>query len=541
MPGHGKTWRDTRFQVLIRPNLRQSLSTSTLLCLQRQNVDKSRLEPRLAHAIAQITSKDGTKNRTNHEAFVIFSQAAGPERRSTLKARFHNMKISEAAGHRTYAAHVNPQWVRLLNLLEMDAEYTECRGEELHTADGRTILDFLSGYCVYNAGHNHPHIVAELEGELERRGPSMLQSHVAATAGELAEQLCERAGGQLNKAYFCSSGSEGVETAIKFARATTGRDGLVAARGAFHGLTCGALALMDHAFWSEGFGPLIPGVEFVPFGDLAALERTLKGKQHAALILEPIQGEGGIVLPDSDYLRGAQELCRRYSTLLVMDEVQTGFGRTGRFLASHHYGIDPDMVILAKALSGGLIPSGAVLMTDAVYESVYSSLRRAIVHTSMYSENSLAMRAGLAMLEVLDAEGLAERALMDGEVFRQQLRERIGGYEMVAQVRGLGFFTGIVFQAPRSLGLRLSFQSFQRIHAALFGQMLVMRLFRDHGILTQMCGNDFLVLKAAPPLNASQASLDRFIDALDQVLELVHSSARFWQDALVLASRAVRI
>ncbi|HEY6448494.1 MAG TPA: aspartate aminotransferase family protein [Acidobacteriaceae bacterium] len=451
------------------------------------------------------------------------------------------MKISEAAGHRTYAAHVNPQWVRLLNLLEMDVEYTECRGEKLQTADGRTILDFLSGYCVYNAGHNHPHIVDELQRELSQRGPSMLQSHVAAAAGELAAQLCERAGGRLNKAYFCSSGSEGVETAIKFARAKTGRNGLLAARGAFHGLTCGALALMDHGFWSDGFGPLIPGVEFVTFGDLQALEQKLKTKQHAALILEPIQGEGGIVLPENDYLQRAQELCRRYSTLLVMDEVQTGLGRTGRFLASHHYGIDPDMVILAKALSGGLIPSGAVLMTDGVYDAVYSSLRRAIVHTSTYSENSLAMRAGLAMLEVLDSEGLAERALVDGEAFRQELRDRMAGYEMVAEVRGQGFLTGIVFQPPRSLALRLSFRAFQRIHTALFGQMLVMRLFRDHGILTQICGNDFLVLKAAPPLNASQASLERFIDAVHDVVDLVHSSARFWQDALALASRAVRI
>lgn len=451
------------------------------------------------------------------------------------------MKIAEAADRRAYADHVNPQWARLLNLLGMDVEYTECRGEKLRTTGGRTILDFLSGYCVYNAGHNHPHIVSELHRELDRSGPSMLQSHVAATAGELAAQLCRRAGGRLNKVYFCSSGSEGVETAVKFARAHTGRDGLVAARGAFHGLTCGALALMDHDFWSKGFGPLIPGVEFVPFGDLAALEQTLRTKKHAALVLEPLQGEAGIVVPDGEYLRGAQQLCRRYGTLFVIDEVQTGLGRTGRFLASHHFGIDPDMVILAKALSGGLVPSGAVLTTDAVYDSVYSSLRRAIVHTSTYSENSLAMRAGLAMLEVLDSESLPDRALAAGEQFRRQLRERIGGYELVAEVRGMGHFTGIEFQPPHSLGLRLSFQAFQRIHPALFGQMLVMRMFRDHGILTQICGNNFFVLKAAPPLNASQASLEQFIDAVDNVLDLVHSSARFWQDALALASRAVRI
>lgn len=449
--------------------------------------------------------------------------------------------VPQTAGRRSYAEHVNPQWARLLNLLEMDADYVECRGEKLRTADGRTILDFLSGYCVYNAGHNHPSILSALHRELDSHGPSMLQSHVAATAGELAEKLCSRAGGRLRKAYFCSSGSEGVETAIKFSRAHTGRNGLLAARGAFHGLTCGALALMDHAFWSDGFGPLIPGVEFVPFGDLQALEAQLATKKHAALILEPIQGEGGIVLPPDGYLQTAQALCRKYGTLFVMDEVQTGLGRTGRFLAGHHYGIDPDIVILAKALSGGLVPSGAVLMTDGIYDSVYHSLRRAIVHTSTYSENSLAMRAGLAMLDVLDAEQLSDRALTVGEDFRRRLREKIGGYEMVAEIRGMGFFTGIEFHAPKSLALRLSFQAFQRVHPALFGQMLVMRMFREHGILTQICGNNFLVLKAAPPLNVSAESLDHFIFAIDHVLALVHSSTRFWQDALALAARAARI
>lgn len=413
--------------------------------------------------------------------------------------------------------------------------------ETLRTSDGRLILDFLSGYCVYNAGHNHPAIVDALHRELDRRGPSMLQSHVASIAGDLAEQLCRRAGGRLRKVYFCSSGSEGVETAIKFSRAHTGRSRMLAARGAFHGLTCGAMALMDHGFWSEGFGPLIPDVDFVPFGDLAALELQLAAGKYAALILEPIQGEGGILVPAPGYLAGAQALCRRYGTLFVLDEVQTGLGRTGAFLASHHYGLDPDIVILAKALSGGLIPSGAVLMSDAIYDNVYSSLRRAIVHTSTYSENSLAMRAGLAMLDVLDEEKLPERARAAGEAFRERLRSVLSRYEMVSEIRGMGFFTGIEFHAPRSFALRLSFQAFQKVHPALFGQMLVMRLFRDHGILTQICGNHFFVLKAAPPLNASTESLDRFISAIDQVVALVHSSTRFWQDALALAARAAHI
>ncbi len=456
------------------------------------------------------------------------------------------MSSESAVAHSTpgqiaYSQHVNPQWVRLLKLLEMNADYVECRGEVLRTADGRTILDFLSGYCVHNLGHNNQRVIDALHAELDRSGPAMLQSHVAATAGELAEKLCASAGGRLTKVYFSTSGSEGVETAIKFARAATNRTGLLAARAAFHGLTCGALSLMDHGFWSAGFGPLLPGVEFVDFGDLDALEKHLATRKFAALILEPIQGEGGIVLPPEGYLQRAQDLCKKYSTLYVLDEVQTGLGRTGRFLAGHHYGLDPDMVILAKALSGGLVPVGAVLMTDPIYESVYHSLGRAIVHTSTYSENGLAMRAGLATLEVLDSEGLAESAFIQGAEFRSRLTEAVAQYEMVDHVRGIGQFSGIVFRAPRSLKLRLSYEAFHRIHPAMFGQIIVMRLYRDHGILTQICGNNFMVLKAAPPLNVSDESLEAFTRALTSVLEVVHSSKRFWQDALELAGRAIRV
>jgi ornithine--oxo-acid transaminase len=423
----------------------------------------------------------------------------------------------------------------------MNAEYEVCQDEELRTRDGRVILDFLSGYCVYNAGHNHPRIVEAVRRELESCGPTMLQSHVSVSAGELAEKLSSRAGGRLSKVFFTSSGSEGVETAIKFSRATTGRDGLLAARNAFHGLTCGSLSLMDHRFWSEGFGSPLPNVTFVDFGDLKALEASLATRQYAALFLEPIQGEGGIVLPPEGYLEQAQALCRKHGTLFVLDEVQTGLYRTGRFLAAHHYTLDPDMVILAKALSGGLIPVGAVLMTDSIYNSVYSSLRKALVHASTYSENALAMRAGLSTIDVLESEGLGDRALHVGEVFREQLRDALAGYEMVSCVRGLGFFNGILFGAPQSPGLRLSYETFRRIHPAMFGQVIVMRLYREHGILTQICGNNFMVLKAAPPLNASEASLEHFVAALQQVMDAVHSSKRFWQDTLQLVGRAAKI
>jgi ornithine--oxo-acid transaminase len=308
-----------------------------------------------------------------------------------------------------YSQRVNPEWVRLLNLLEMNVRYERCVGAELFTSDGRRIVDFLSGYCVHAVGHNHRHVVRALERELERCGPAMIQTHVADLAGELAEKLCQKAGGRLCRAFFASSGSEGVEAAIKFARAHTRRTGILSAEHGFHGLTCGALSLMSDGFWKEGFGPLLADVKAVPFGELESLARELKTKRYAAFVVEPIPSEAGVCVPHADYLRAAESLCRRYGTLFVLDEVQTGLHRTGPFLAAHHFRVEPDMVVLAKAISGGLVPSGAVLMSKAVCDSVYSSLPRAFVHTSTFSENSLAMRAGLATLEVLEDEDLGAR------------------------------------------------------------------------------------------------------------------------------------
>src|ERR1700756_1429029 len=439
-----------------------------------------------------------------------------------------------------YAQRVNPQWVRLLGLLEMDVRYEKCIGAELFTADGRRIVDFLSGYCVHNVGHNHPDVVEALRRELDRCGPAMIQTHVADLAGELAERLCARAGGRLSKAFFASSGSEGVEAAIKFARAHTRRHGILAAEHAFHGLTCGALSLMSDEFWTEGFGPLLPGAKTIPFGSLEALEYKLKSKQFAAFIVEPIQSEAGVRVPDAAYLRNAETLCRRHGTLFVLDEVQTGMYRTGTFLAAHRFEVEPDMVILAKALSGGLVPCGAILMSEAVCDSVYSSVPKAFVHTSTFSENSLAMRAALATLEVLEREALGERAVTAGEYLREQLTGALREFEMVKDVRGLGLLMGIEFQPPKQLRLRIPYEAFGAIHGGMFGQILVMRLFRDFGFLTQVCGNNFMVLKVAPPLVVEEEQMDAFIAAVRSVMELANSPGAFWSEALGLARRAFR-
>jgi ornithine--oxo-acid transaminase len=438
-----------------------------------------------------------------------------------------------------YARFVNDEWVRMLEVLGMERDYARCEGTRLTTASGREILDFLSGYCVYNTGHNHPRLLAALHEELDRHGPTMLQSHVPPLAGELAERLSNAAGGGLDRVVFTSSGSEGVETAIKFARAATRRPGILHADGAFHGLTCGALSLMGNPWWRKDFEPLLPAVGRIPFLDLAALDAELASRTYAAFIVEPIQSESGVHAPPEGAWAEAARICRRHGTLLVFDEVQTGLGRTGRFLAAHRFGVEPDAVILAKALSGGLVPVGAVLMRDEIARSVYSGIDRAFLHASTFGENTLAMRAGLAVMDVLRDEGLAERADRLGGFLRAGLRELGRKYEMLGEVRGFGLMNGIEFRAPESRRLRLLDAGFAKMHPGLFGQMIVRALFREEGILTQMCGNNFRVVKASPPLTSSERDVERFLEGFGRTLERVHSSLGFWTQGLVLAGKAL--
>ena len=287
---------------------------------------------------------------------------------------------------------------------------------------------------------------------------------------------------------------------------------------------------------------MLQGCDEIAFGDLAALEKKLATKRYAAYFAEPVQAEAGIRIPDPEYLRGAKALCRRYGSLLVLDEVQTGMYRTGTFLAANHFHVDADIVVMAKALSGGLIPSGAVLMTDAIYGSVYGSLKRSIVHTSTFQRERAGHArgsgdAGACWKRNAWASAQSRKAKSCGS----RLREALNGFEMVKDVRGLGMLGGIEFQVPRKLSLRAAFETFMAIHPGMFGQIVVMRLFRDHDLLTQMCGNNFLVLKVAPPLMVSDEQIDAFVTGMKSVVELMHGSSSFWTDALGLARRVVNV
>jgi len=436
-----------------------------------------------------------------------------------------------------YAARVNRQWVKFLNLLDMNVNYTSCVGSKLFTEGGDCITDFLSGYCVQNVGHNNPSVADAILDELTRQAPLILQSLVPHHAALLAERLTTLAGAPLEKLYFTNTGSEGVETAMKFARVHTGRPGILACLGAFHGVSYGAMSIMRDESWCGGCGPFLPDTECIPYLDLQQLEEKLKTKRYAAFIVEGLQSEAGLrLLPKEQFLE-AERLCRQHGTLLVLDEVQTGVFRTGKFIISHHFDIKPDMVILSKALSGGMLPVGAVLMTGAINESVFAGVDKAFFNQSTFCENALSMRAALATLDVIEEQGLAERATRLGTLLREKVSALVPKYEMLKEIRGIGLMNGIELQPPQTFKLQALFKPFSMAHPALFGQMVVMKMFREGKILTQICGNSYMTIKASPPLVASEEDLDMFVAALDKVMADFQAGKGF-AEGLRIAKRA---
>src|SRR5881394_827372 len=332
-----------------------------------------------------------------------------------------------------HARHLNEQLVRVLKTIGYDVGFQKGQGQYLYDRDGTRYLDLLSGFGVFAIGRNHPALRQALKSVLDSDLPNLVQLDVSTLAGVLAERLLEFVP-YLDKVFFANSGAETVEAAIKFARGATGRPGIVHCAHGYHGLTYGALSLTDDANFRGGFEPLLPGCTSIPFNDLGALEQALSSRQVAAFIVEPIQGKG-VNMPTDEFLPGAAALCRKYGTLMVADEIQTGMGRTGRFLAVEHWNVEPDMVLLSKALSGGHVPVSAVLMRRPVFEKMFDRMDRAVVHGSTFAKNDLAMAAGIATLDVLERERLIENAARMGERLLRELTALIPGYELLKEVR----------------------------------------------------------------------------------------------------------
>ncbi|HEY1457095.1 MAG TPA: aspartate aminotransferase family protein [Solirubrobacteraceae bacterium] len=413
--------------------------------------------------------------------------------------------------------HLNPQVGRILRTLGFDRVWTGGEGAHLIDSNGERYLDLFGGYGVFAIGRNHPQAIAALEQVMAARTANLPQLGVTLLSGVLAETLLARSPPSVGAMVPANSGTEAVEAAIKIARAATGRTRILYAEHAFHGLTLGSLSLNGDGIFREGFGPLVPDCTPVHFGDLDALERALTPEDVAAFIVEPIQGKG-VNLPPDGYLVGAQRLCRGAGTLFVCDEVQTGVGRTGRFLALEHSGLEPDMVCLAKALSGGLVPIGAVLVSRGAFERVFDGMERAVRHGSTFGGNDLAAAAGLATLRVLELEGLVEHAARMGELLLELTCPLVERYEVVRDVRGLGLMWGIEFGAPSGRAGRSLWNALERRQPGLFSQLVTVPLFHEHRIFCQVAGHRMNVIKALPALVIEESEIRRFAAALEEVI-----------------------
>jgi ornithine--oxo-acid transaminase len=445
----------------------------------------------------------------------------------------------EAQRSTMHSRHLNEQLVRVLKTIGYDVGFQKGQGQYLYDRDGARYLDLLSGFGVFAIGRNHPTLRGALKSVLDSDMPNLVQLDVSTLAGILAERLLEYVP-YLDKVFFANSGAETVEASIKFARGATGRPGIVYCGHSYHGLTYGALSLTEDSNFRAGFEPLLPGCTAVPFNDLAALEQALSSREIAAFIVEPIQGKG-VNMPSDEFLPGAAALCKKYGTIFIADEIQTGMGRTGRFLAVEHWNVEPDMVLLSKALSGGHVPVGALLTRKHIFDKIFNRMDRAVVHGSTFAKNDLAMAAGIATLEVLKAEKLVEAAAKRGAELRLALTRMVPGYELLKEVRGKGLMIGIEFGPPKSLRLKASWNVLESANKGLFCQLITVPLFKDHKILTQVAGHGLHTIKLLPPLTITEEDCAWIERAFDDVIAQSHKvPGAIWSLGKTLVDNAIR-
>lgn len=397
-----------------------------------------------------------------------------------------------------YEQYVNAGMSRLFRVMGLEAVEERASGVYLYDDQGNEYLDFLGGYGSLSLGHSHPQVVQAVKGQLDKMS---LSSKVLFNRpmANLAEKLAEITPGALQYSFFCNSGAEAVEGAIKLARLATGRKGIIAAQNGFHGKTLGALSATGREVFRQPCEPLLPAVQHVPFGDIQGLERVIN-RDTAAVLLEPIQGEGGVILPPEDYLAQVRQICDQYEALLIFDEVQTGLGRTGAMFACEHYGVAPDIMTLAKALGGGIMPIGAFVATPKVWAPLEES---PFLHTSTFGGNSLACTAALTTIQILTEQRMADKAKGLGSWLLEELQHLQRLYpKVINEVRGKGLL----------IGLELASEG--------LGGALMAELF-DARILIAYTLNQPRVLRIEPPLVVGVGEIIKLLTVLKAALNKV--------------------
>lgn len=394
-----------------------------------------------------------------------------------------------------YTDHLNPNLSKLMAFAGFGLE-DHAEGCYIFDHEGNKYLDCLGGYGVFSLGHRHPKVVEAVQNQLGRM-PLSSKVFFSPQQAELAIKLAQVSPEGLQYTFFSNSGTEAVEAALKMARITTGRTRFVSTEDSYHGKTLGALSVTGREKYRAPFEPLIPGASFIPFGDLAAAEAALS-EETAAMIIEVVQGEGGINVAPPGYIAGLRKRCDEVGALLIVDEVQTGLGRTGKLFACEHDGVKPDIMTLAKCLGGGVMPIGATMGTEAVWTAVYG--KNPLVHTSTFGGNPLAAVAGLAALQVIEDDGLVERSARLGALMKAKLMEVAKRHpDSIREVRGLGLMIGVEFSMDE------------------MGELTIAQMTK-RGMVAAYTLNNPRVIRMEPPLIITEEQIDFAVQTFEEAL-----------------------
>lgn len=428
---------------------------------------------------------------------------------------FNNaMALSPEEIKSMYSEYLNPGLARVLRMLNFDKKFIRASGVNVWDSDGNEYLDFLGGYGALSLGHNPPRVVEAIRAVLDAGIPNLIQASMNGITASLGEALAAIAPGDLQHSFFCNSGTEAVEGALKTARIASGKTKIISTHGAFHGKTFGSLSASGREKYKKPFVPLLQGFEQVPYGDAGALEEKLKDRDVAAFIVEPIQGEGGVIVPPEGYLRDLRKLCSQYDVLLILDEIQTGLARTGRMFAVMWEDVIPDIMTVSKTLGGSLVPLGAFISTRSVWEKAYGSTETCMLHSSTFGGGAVACAVGLATINAIVEMDLPAQAEKKGIYLMNRLKEVGDRRGLLKEIRGKGLMIGMEFEQPSGWTAKLTGKLYHEYMTSLIAGMLM----NEYRIITAYTLNNPTVIRVQPPLIVSYEQMNRFVDALDQLL-----------------------